>query len=326
MICRRLVLIGLGLLPASEALPQATTRPRRIGVVRLGAPVSPDDISIAGVETALRDLGYDLGRTLEITYRFADGDAGRLPAIVRELLGAGAEVLQTVGSTATFAARDVTRTVPIVMFGNVDPIRLGVVDNLGRPTGNITGVLIAPDGTLAGKRLFLLHEAAPHVRRFGLLAPENDPAFALQIAETRKAAANAGVELEVIGDRGGDYTAAFAAITASGAQALIVGAHQFYMRDRRVITELAARHRLPAIYEWPEQVVAGGLMSFGADLTERQRRIADYLDRILKGARPADLPFEQPAALKTVINLRVARNLGLSLPASLIAQADELIE
>jgi putative ABC transport system substrate-binding protein len=326
MIGRRHVLVGFGLLLASEALSQSASRPRRIGVLRLGAPVPVDDVAIAGLETALRELGYDTDRTLLISYRYAAGVPDRLPLLARELLNAGVEVLQTVGLTATLAAREATTTVPIVMFGNVDPIRLGVVDNLGRPIGNVTGVLIAPEGTLAAKRLFLLREAVPQAKRFALLAPENDPAFRLQIAETRGAAAVAGVLLDVFSDQGGDYSAVFAAIKASGADALIVGAHQFYMRDRRVITELAARHQLPAIYEWPEQVAAGGLMSFGADLAERQKRIASYIDRLLNGAKPADLPFEQPAALKTVVNLRVARALQLTPSASLLAQTDELIE
>jgi putative ABC transport system substrate-binding protein len=172
----------------------------------------------------------------------------------------------------------------------------------------------------------LLKEAAPQAARFALLAPEADPAFAFQIREMRDAAALAAIDLVIVGDRGGDYAGAFAGMSRAGVEALVVGAHQFFVRDRREIIALAERHRLPAIYEWSHQVADGGLMSFGASLTERYRRLAAHVDRILKGARPADLPFEQPAALTTVVNLKAARAIGLQLSPAFLARADEVIE
>jgi putative tryptophan/tyrosine transport system substrate-binding protein len=324
MIGRRALLASLGFLAAAPALAQA--RPRRIGVLRPGLRPRDDDPSIDGLVTALNALGYEVGQTLIIDHRYAEGRTERLPTLARELLQAGAEALLAVGTSAALAAREAAPATPIVMFANVDPVRLGIVDTIGRPTGNITGVLIAPDGSLAGKRLFLLKEAVPAAERFALLAPSQDAQFDVQVAETRAATAGAAVTLRVVLDRDGDYKGAFAEMVAGGTQALIVGAHQFFVRDRLPIIALAAVHRLPAIYEWPLQVKAGGLMSFGADLAERQRRVAAYLDRILKGAKPSDLPFEQPAALSTVINLRTAQAMDLKLPPALLARADEVIE
>jgi putative ABC transport system substrate-binding protein len=324
MIGRRSVLAGLALAATPAALAQP--KPRRIGVLRAGSRPVADDIQNAAIAAALRDLGYDVGRTLVIDQRYAEGRMERLPVLAQELIQDGAEAILAVGSSAVLTARDITRTVPIVMFANIDPVRLGVVDSLGRPNGNITGVLVAPDGSLAAKRLFLLKEAAPQARRFGLLAPGDDPTFAVQIAETEAAAAAAGVSLTIGPVRAENYNAAFAGLVQAGVEAVVIGSHTIFVRDRRAIIALAARHALPAIYEWPTHVQEGGLMSFGADLGERQQRVAAYLDRILKGAKPADLPFEQPAALRLVVNLKTARDLGLSLPAGLLARADEVVE
>jgi len=327
MIARRAILAaGAFLIANAGSRAQTPARPRRIGVLRPGLPSPEDDAAVSGLERALRDLGHDVGRSLIIDYRYARGELERLPELARALLHDRADVLLVVGTAAALAARDATKVVPIVMFANVDPVRIGVVDSLGRPTGNLTGVLIAPDGSLAAKRLSLLKEAVPQARSIALLAPEGDLNFRQQIAETRAAAAVADVALFVVGDRGGDYLAAFEEIAATGADALIVGAHQYYVRDRRTIIDLAARNRLPAMYEWPDQVREGGFISFGADLSERQRRVAVYIDRLLKGARPSDLPFEQPAALGMTINLKSARALGLRIPDSLLARADEVIE
>jgi putative ABC transport system substrate-binding protein len=326
MIGRRaLVALAAATLAAARAAAQGG-RPRRVGIVRLTSRPPDDDIQIAGLRDALAALGRVEGSNLIVEHGFAEGETTRLSALVADLLRKGVDVLVPVGVSATRAARDATATVPIVAFANVDPVAAGLVDRLGRPTGNVTGVMIAPGGSLAGKRLSLLQEAAPHARRFALLAPEADPAFELQIRETRDAAVAAGVDLLVVGARSETYAAAFGTMTAGGAQALLVGAHQLFVRDRRAVVALAERHRLPAMYEWPHQVAAGGLMSFGANLTERYRRLAHYIDRILGGARPSDLPFEQPAALQLTVNLRAARAIGLDLPPAFLARADEVIE
>jgi putative ABC transport system substrate-binding protein len=171
-----------------------------------------------------------------------------------------------------------------------------------------------------------LSEAVPQARRFALLTPDADPAFSLQVRETQDAAATVNLDLLVIGDGRGAYLKAFQQMAALGTGALIVGAHQFFVRDRRSIIDLAARFHLPAIYEFAEQVRDGGMMSYGASLTERYTRLAFYVDRLLKGVKPRELPFEQPASLQTVINLKTVAALGLRLPDSLIARADEVIE
>lgn len=322
---RRDVLAAAGLLLAGPVLGQAP-RPRRIGVVRPGRRPPEGDVQIVGLAAALRELGHVEGVNLVIEHRFADGRPESLAAVFTELLRAGVDVLVPVGVTATLAARQATATVPIIAFANVDPVAAGLADQLGRPSGNVTGILVAPEGSLAAKRLALLREAAPLARRFALLAPEADPAFAFQIREMRDAASLARIDLVIVGDRNGAYDAAFAEMAQAGVDAVVVGAHQFYVRDRREIIVLAERQRLPAIYEWAHQVADGGLMSFGASLTERYRRLAAHIDRILKGARPADLPFEQPAALMTVVNLRAARAIGLQLSPAFLARADEVID
>ncbi len=189
--------------------------------------------------------------------------------------------------------------------------------NLARPGGNITGVVIAPGGTLAGKKLELLKEAVPGATQIALLGPV-DPTFSLQVREAQKAALPLGVKLTVVEVRDRGYDHAFTTIAAARADALFVGAHaQFYL-DRKQIIELAAKHRLPAIYEWPEQGEDGGLMGYGTSLS---RRAANYIDRLIKGAVPGDLPIEQPTKLDLVINLKTAKALGLTIPASLLQRA-----
>jgi putative ABC transport system substrate-binding protein len=211
------------------------------------------------------------------------------------------------------------------MYGNFDPLALRLVDSLARPGGNATGVLIAPDGTLAGKRLELLKAAVPQASRIALLVPDDESAR-LQVQETRQAAASLGVELVVVTVRGQEYSRAFAAIAAERPGALVVGSHQYFVRDRKEIIALAAKHRLPAMYEWREQVADGGLMTYSTNLYGVQQRVASYVDRILRGARPSDLPVERPTRFEFVVNLKTAKALGLTIPPSVLARADEVID
>ena len=245
--------------------------------------------------------------------------------LARELVQAKVDVIIAVGASAVRAARDATATIRIVRYGNFDPIALGLVNSLAQPGGNVTGVLIAPDGTLAGKKLELLKSAMPRATRMAFLAPD-DPANRLQVQETRSAAVALGIELLVTEVRGGDYERAFAAIAAQRPGALFVGAHTVFMRDRARIIDLAAKHRLPAMYEWGDQVVDGGLMAYSTSLHGLRQRLASYVDRILKGARPADMPVEQPTKFELVINLKTAKALGLTIPQSLLLRADEVIQ
>ena len=272
----------------------------------------------------LAELGFAQGRNLVFEPRWAGGNLDRLPALARELIQLRMDVIVAVGSAAVRACGGASSRLPIVFYGNFDPIALGLVKSLAKPGGNVTGVLIAPAGTLAGKKMELLKEAV-RATRMAFLTHE-DPGLALQEKETQSAATALGITLLLTRVRGNDYEGAFAAIAASRPEALFVAATTFFMRDRKRIIDLAARHRLPAIYEWPDQVEDGGLMSYGSDLSGTTRRVAVYVDRILRGDQPGDLPVEQPAEFQLAINLRTARALGLALPPSLVARADRVIE
>jgi putative ABC transport system substrate-binding protein len=211
------------------------------------------------------------------------------------------------------------------MVGNFDPVALGFVASLARPGGNVTGVLAAAEGSLAGKKLELLKQIIPRAGRIALLGSD-DPNLRAQVLETQKAASALGIELRVVLAQGDDYRTAFASIAAQRCDALLVAAAPFSLRDRRPIIDLAAKHRLPAIWEWPVQVEDGGLMAYGASLDGLIQREAEYVDRIFKGARPADLPVDQPSTARLVINLKTAKALGLTMPRSLLLRADEVIQ
>ena len=268
---------------ALAALPSAVNgqsagRTYRLGVLSPGwlEPLQPLWYSVP-----LGEMGYVEGRNLHIERRYAEGKFERVPEFARELASHGLDVILAVGSVAVQAAKDATRTVPIVMLLNGDPVAAGFVHSLARPGANVTGVLITPEGSLAGKRLELLKEAVPRTTRIALLAPD-DPgrSWSQQLLETQTAAASLGLGLEVIVVRRRDYPRAFAAIAALRPQALVVGAASAFVRDRKEIIELAAKYRLPAIYEWPRQVHEGGLMSYGASDLETYRQVASYIDRL----------------------------------------------
>jgi putative ABC transport system substrate-binding protein len=305
---------------------QRAERVFRVGVLRPGGPPHAEgDIQAVGLPNALVELGYVEGRNLRLETRYARGDPARLAALARGFADQRFDVVVAVGFLAARAMKKAAPDLPVVMYGNFDPLALGLVNSLAQPGGNMTGVLIAPDGTLAAKRLELLKEAVPQATRIGLLAPA-DESFALQLQETHRAARDLGVTLPVVTVRDADYTGAFAALARERAVALVVGAHQYFVRDRRRIVELATAHRLATIWEWREQVADGGLMSYSTSLYGLLQRVASYVDRILKGAAAGNLPVERPTKFDLVINLRTARTLGLALPLSLRLRADEVIE
>jgi putative ABC transport system substrate-binding protein len=328
---RRAFVTGLG---AVLAVPLATEAQHPAGkVYRLGllstttAPGSSDQkAAVILVPKALRNLGYVEGQNLIVERRYAGGKLDRLPGMAKELVQLGADVIFAVALPAIQAAKDATTTTPIVFYGNFDPVANGLVRNLARPGGNVTGVLIAPDGTLAAKKLELLKETVPQATRMVALVPEDLTTVRLQIQEAQNAAAALGVTLNVVAVRGGDYDRAFTTMAAERPGALFVAATAYFMRDRKRIIELAAKHRLPAIYEWPEQVEDGGLMAYGTSFSVTTQRAAAYIDRILKGAKPADLPIEQPTKFELVINLKTAKALDLIIPPSLLLRADQVIE
>lgn len=308
------------------AKAQTAERVFRVGILRLTPPPRSSDDTENGIPNALRDLDYVEGRNLVLERRYADGKPERLPALARELAQAGVDLVIAVSAPAVKAMRNETATLPIVMFGNVDPVALGLVRSLARPGGNVTGVLIAPDGTLAGKRLELLKAMVPQATRFAYLGTPADGSPQLQLLEVRKAARTLGVQLFDAELRQADYEATFAAIAAKKPEALYVGAHPTFLRDRVRIIELAGKYRLPASYEWREQVLDGGLMTYSTSLPWMHQRVAACVDRLLKGARPENTPVERPTKFELAINLNTARALGLTIPQALLLRADEVVQ
>jgi putative ABC transport system substrate-binding protein len=299
-----------------------------VGILHANALERADRMAFSNrMPAALRELGYIEGQNLAVELRYADRNVARLPELARELVQLRMDVILAVGTLALQAAREATTAIPIVMFTQVDPVTTGFVTSLARPGGNVTGVLIAAEGTLAGKRLALLKEAVPQASRIGVLSLD-DIGARVQLQEAQPAAAALGVQLVPVEVRGSDYDQAFSTLMAQRPGALFVLAHSFFANasSRKRIIELAARHRLPAIYEWREHAEDGGLMAYGGNQWELVRRAATYVDRILKGARPGDLPVEQATKFELVVNFRTARRLGLTIPSSVLGQADQLID
>jgi len=316
--------LALGIVPVLRA--QESRRVWRIAMLLPSAPPPAGDRKTASglIPDALATLGFVEGRNLILDRRFADGRFERLPALARELAANRPDAIVTLGSTGARAVMEATATIPIVMYGNVDPVASGLVANLARPGGNLTAVLIAPEGTLAAKKIEILKEAVPAARRFAFLAPP-DPGIALQIDEARMAATRLGTGIVVVTVRGGDYDSAFREMAGQRADALFVGAHTMFVRDRREVIGHANRDRLPAMYEWREQVEDGGLLSYGSSLAATTRRVAEVVVRILGGTHPGEIPIEQPTQFSLVVNAGTARAIGLKLPPSFLLRADEVI-
>jgi putative tryptophan/tyrosine transport system substrate-binding protein len=297
----------------------------RIGILRPTA-AGGDETMTPGMQRALRDAGYVEGRNLAIDVRFADNKLSRLPGLAQELVGTKVDVIIAVGAAAVRAAKAASATIPIVFFGNFDPVKGGFVASLRHPGGNMTGILIAPDGTLAAKKVELLAQLVPNAKRMALLLPDDPNVATEQAPEVRKTAAGLGIDLFLVEVREGNYRAAFDKIEQVRAQLLFVASTTFFVRDRRQIIDLANRHKLPAMYEWPDQVDDGGLIAFGPSRTAIYARIAEYIDRILKGAKAGDIPVEQPNKLELVVNLKTAKSIGLTIPQPLLLRADRRVE
>jgi putative ABC transport system substrate-binding protein len=321
---RRTWLVGFpGLLAAPLAADaQPAGKNPRIGILR---PGSPPDPLLDAFRQGLRELGYDEGRNISIEYRWAEGKDERLPGLAADLVRLKVDVI-VAGVGAVEAAKRATTTIPIVMPVSNDPVRVGLVASLARPGGNITG-LTSLSRELPGKWMELLKEALPRVSRVAVLwDPAGDPG---QVSTSEAAARSLGVRLHVlkVGDRTAGFEPAFAEARKNDAEALIVLGSPFFYVHRTRLVELAAKHRLPTIYAQREFVIgAGGLMSYGADYGHQFRRAATYVDKILKGAKPADLPVEQPTKFELVINMKTAKTLGLTIPASVLTRADRVIE
>jgi putative tryptophan/tyrosine transport system substrate-binding protein len=311
---------------AAEAQPAA--RGARIGYLAANLAANPhlQEAFLQG----LRDLGYVEGRNLVIEYRGAEGKPERFPALAAELVALKVDVIVTVGGTlAALAAKQATRTLPIVFAAAADPVESGLVTSLARPGGNVTGLsILAPE--LVGKCLEQLKQAVPGVSRVAVLWQpggfgERTEKDMLNGAEV--AARALGVRPQFVEARGpADFDRAFSEMTRARAGALTVFANAMFTIERRRLVNLAAKNRLPALYAFREYVDAGGLMAYGPHLADLYRRAAGYVDRILKGAKPGDLPIEQPTKFDLAINLKTARTLGLTIPPSLLQRADQVIE
>jgi putative ABC transport system substrate-binding protein len=274
----------------------------------------------------LRDLGYVGGRNLSLESRWSEGRTERLPALAIELIQLRVDVIVASGTQAVRAAKQATSTIPIVMAVSAHPDKIGLVESLARPGGNVTGLdNVGPD--LKGKQLQLLKEVAPKVSRVAVLWNPANLVETFGFKEMVAAAAVIGVEIQSIDVRTpDDYLAAFATVTASRADALYAFGNPVNFKNRQLIADFALKSRLPSIYEERLFVESGGLMSYAPSFTDLFRRAATYVDKILKGAKPADLPVEQPTKFELVINLKAAKALGLTIPPSLLQRADQVIE
>jgi putative ABC transport system substrate-binding protein len=319
------LILAILVAPLATGVPQPTTHVHRIGVLSSRSPLVARPY-VEAFRQRLRALGYVEGQNLAIEDRYAEGLAERLPELAAELVRLPVEVLVAGGADAIRAAQQATRTIPIVMAGTGDPVAAGFVASLAQPGGNITG---SSDLSLElpGKRLEILKEAVPQSAHIAVLADPAAPYHAAKMESLTVAARALGVHLHAVEMRQTEeLDRAFAAMSHEGADALLVmesGPRLLGLRGRTV--DLAAHYRLPAMYERHEMVAAGGLMAYGASIPENYRRAATYVDKILNGAKPADLPVEQPTTFELVINLKTAQALGLTIPPPLLFQATEVI-
>jgi putative ABC transport system substrate-binding protein len=320
---RRVVAAAASLVLANAVQGQQPARVYRIGSLR----ATERTTDIQALPQALRDLGYVEGRNLLLDQRYGERHPDRLPLLARDLVAQRMEVIVAISPPCVNAAKSATTTVPIVFFINTDPVAAGYVDSLAHPGHNLTGLLITPNETLAAKKIEILIAVVSGAKRFAMLVPD-DPSFWLtQVTEAQHAASSAGAILAVETVHNGNYAAAFAKVAAGKPDALLLSASTYFFFDRKTIIDLATKYRLPAIYEWPEQVEDGGLMSYGPpNLRAMYASIGGYVDRILKGAKPADMPVEQPTKLELVINAKAARAIGLAIPQSVLLRADRVIE
>jgi putative tryptophan/tyrosine transport system substrate-binding protein len=316
------VLLALGVTAEAQQLKKTA----RIGVL------SPFSASVTApwhraFEQGLRERGWIEGQNIVIEYRYAEGKNNRLPDLAAELVRLEVDIIVTSGATETLPAKKVTTAIPIVMAAAGDPVGTGLVDSLARPGGNVTGLTnISPD--LAGKRLELLKEVVPKLTRVALLwDPEGSQASTLAWKESQLPARELGLQLQSIEvRRPNDLDKALQEATKARAGALAVLTGTLFVANQKRIAELAAKSRLPSIFHLKEFVEFGGLIAYGPDRSDLYRRAATYVDKILKGAKPADLPVEQPMKFELVFNLKTAKQIGLAIPPNVLGRADRLIK
>ena len=276
---------------------------------------------------ALRELGWIDGRNIRIEHRYADGQADRLPELASQLVAIRADVIAAGPTPPAIAARKATASIPIVMLGAAEPVALGLVRSLAKPGGNVTGISWSVNLEIIGKGLEILREALPHADVVAILWNSSNPAQVIALKEVQQFAAKTGQRLVMVdATSAGDLDRAFATMTKERADAVLVVADALFATQRERIAALEARHRLPSMHGLNVNAEAGGLFYLGPDLVAVYRRGADYVDRVLKGAKPADLPVEQPSKYDLVVNMKTAKALGLTIPRSLLLRADRVIE
>ena len=316
--------VTLSLAAPQTADAQSTGNTKRIGYLSTGSPA-------VGLhepfQQGLRELGWVVGQNIDIEYRFAGGSYERLPELAAELVRLNVDIVVAQPTTAAVAARNATRTIPIVMINVGDPVGLGLVASLARPAGNVTGTSFSVGLETFGKGAELLKEMVPNVRRVAVLSNPTNPAQPIAIKNLKSTAQALGLQILLVEARDpDDFDGVFAEIAKERAEALLVVAESLFLRHPTPLADLALKYRLPSMYGFRENVTAGGLIAYGPSLSHTARRAATFVDKILKGAKPAELPVEQPTKFELVINLRTAKSLGITIPQSLLLRADEVIQ
>jgi len=319
------ILISVLLGGAATAEAQQPKKIPRIGYLSANF-LSAVRENVEGFQQGLRELGYIEGKTIAIEYRFAEDKLDRLPDLAAELVRLKVDLIVTNSTPAAMAAKDATTTIPIVMAGGTDPVGTGVVASLAKPGGNITGVTIM-NAELAGKRLELLKETSSKISRVAVLWSPANPGTALVFKQTKAASQELRLQLQSLEVKSSsDLNSSFKFITGSGANALVLLASAPIGSHLKQIAEFAIKNRLPSIYDRSFFPEAGGLMSYGTNIPDINRRAAMYVDKILKGANPANLPIEQPTKFEFIINLKTAKQIGLTIPQSVLFRADRVIK
>ena len=321
---RAFVITGLlSVLGTPPLRAQSARLPVQIGFLRI---VAPTQDFIEALEQGLRDRGYVAGRNVVLLYRFAEGREEQLDPLAKDLVERKVAVIIVAGNQAARAARNASRTIPIVMAVVNDPVASGLVASLARPGGNITGTSLL-SSTLAGKRLELVKQVLPHVSRVAVLLNKDNPAHPIAWKETLGAAATLRIDVQPFEIQGVDtFDEAFDRMVKARVEALVLFEDALFGTERVRLAALAAKARLPTVYGQRNSVDDGGLMSYGPSITDAYRNAGTFVDRILKGAKPGDLPIEQPTKFELVVNIKTAKALGLTIPQSLLVRADEVIE
>jgi putative tryptophan/tyrosine transport system substrate-binding protein len=319
--------LALGILDAPIAAEaQQTGRVYRIGYLTVPSRETAQGVANS-FQLGLRDLGWIESQNVVIDYRFADSNLDRLPDLATELARLRADVIVAGANAAVIAAKSATRTIPIVMFLTFDPVGSGLVTSLARPGANVTGLTTTAGPEIYGKQLQLLKDAFPRLSRVAVLVNPALLAYARSLQEVEIATRALGLQQQTIEIRDPrEFDKAFAAITSAHLDGIFIPSDSMFYQHRVRLAQLAAKTRLPAMWGRREHAEAGGLMAYASDLNDLARRAAVYVDKILKGAKPADLPIEQPTKFELVINLKTAKVLGLTIPQTLLFQANQVIE